>query len=370
MKSPHRSVSASPRSTGQAGFSLVEILVGVAIAMIGVAIMMEVLLTSDQRTRTTTTGNDALSTGAVMMHLMQRDLLQAGYGINSTNLLGCNLVLPTTGTDAIQLAPYTINSPVIPAGDPNTDTLLIFYGSDNGEPEGQAVISTAGSGYMVKTPSAFTQNDFVLAWPGSCSGNLRLSTVTGFSAGTVNVSALNASATVIYNLGRAPRVVAYAVRNGALTSCDFMVADCRVNNSANWTAVAANIVSLRIQYGRDTAGPGAMDAGADVWDQATPSDPGQTARACAWNRVPALRFVLVARSDRYETQIDPTTKQRVCEPVTPTARTWAGSATTPIDLSAVPGLTSATEWQCYRYKTFESVAPSRNIVWMRPQASC
>ena len=35
-----------------------------------------------------------------------------------------------------------------------------------------------------------------------------------------------------------------------------------------------------------------------------------------------------------------------------------------IDLSA------DTEWQCYRYRTFETVVPSRNLNWIRTPASC
>ena len=83
---------------------------------------------------------------------------------------------------------------------------------------------------------------------------------------TVTVDTVEPSAATLYNLGPNPRIVAYAVRNGQLTSCDFMTADCRVNNAANWTAVAGGIVSLRAQYRRDTAPAGSMDGAVDVWD--------------------------------------------------------------------------------------------------------
>ena len=84
-----------PARRGQRGFSLIEILVAMVIAMIAVVIMMEVLLSSDQRTRTSNAGNDALGTGAVMLHMLRRDVQQAGYGINTINLLGCNLTTPS-----------------------------------------------------------------------------------------------------------------------------------------------------------------------------------------------------------------------------------------------------------------------------------
>jgi type IV pilus assembly protein PilW len=360
MNTLHRAHAQRRQPRRLAGFTLVEILVGLAIAMIGTVIMMEVLVTSDQRTRTSTAGNDALSSGAVMMHLLRRDLVQAGYGISASSLVGCNLQVPTG--PVVPLAPVVINPPtaLVPAGDPNTDRVLVVYGNDSGQPEGQEIVATAGSAYTVRAAAAYAQDDYVVAAPTPCAGTVTLARVTGVVGFTVSVNSLNATATTLYNLGRNPRIVAYAIRNGSLTSCDFLLADCRTNNAANWTAVGANIVSLRAQYGHDTAAAGTRDA-IDLWDQSTPVD------ACQWARAPAVRFVLVTRSNQYESRLNATTKQRECDPVTATPRLWSGSIGTspaPIDLSA------AADWQCYRYKTFESVAPSRNTVWMRVPPGC
>ena len=356
--------TALPRRTRgirQRGFSLIEVLIGLLIAMIGVVIMMEVLITSEERTRTTSGANDALSTGAVMLHLMQRDLVQAGYGINSVNLLGCNLTLPANGAvpaRTIPLAPVVINpaTAVIPAGDANTDRLLVFYGNDSGQPEGNVVYGVAGAKYTTQAPTAFNKDDYVVALPGSCAANLVLAKVTDVSTTEVTVNAAVADTTTLYNMGRAPRVIAYAVRNGALTSCDYMTADCSNASAANWTAVGGNIVSLRAQYGRDTTAP-AMDGTVDTWDQTTPAD------SCTWVRASTVRYALVARSAQYETKID-AAGQRTCEAVTAAAPGWNGSAGAAINLGG------AADWQCYRYRTFENVAPSRNIVWMGAQAGC
>ncbi|GAB3776562.1 hypothetical protein GCM10028796_54260 [Ramlibacter monticola] len=364
----------------QGGFSLIEILVGMVIAMIGVAIMTEVLLTSDQRTRSTTAGNEALSSGAVMSHLIERDLVQAGFGINSPRLLGCNLEL-RPGV-VVPLAPVTINPPttVIPAGDANTDRLLIVYGSDNGQPEGQQIRGIQGAGYGVGASSALADNDYVVAAPPTCAGNLKLARVVPPRVNyLVNVDVLDPAAVtgILYNLGRAPHIVAYAVRGGSLTSCDFMVSNCSSSpaSAANWTAVAGNIVSLRAQYGRDTAAAGAMDGIVDTWvtAPAPPAAPLAPMDACALARTPAVRFALVARSSQFESHLDPTTKQRVCEPVTHAgnAPRWEGSLATPnAPVPAPLDLSADAEWQCYRYRTFETVAPSRNINWIRTPASC
>jgi type IV pilus assembly protein PilW len=359
------------RTRRQRGFSLIEVLIGLLIAMIAVVIIMEALITSDRRTRTTSGANDAMSGGAIMLHMVQSDLLQAGYGINSVKLLGCNLTLPNGKT--VPMAPVVIYKPsdtstVVPAGDANTDRLLVVYGSDSGQPEGNTVYSVAGDAYTVQSPASFNTNDYVVAYPGSCAANLALTQIAATTTTpgvTVNVTAGSgiAATTTLYNLGQTPHVVAYAIRNGALTSCDYMAADCTNTSAANWTAVGGNIVSLRAQYGRDT-NAGTMNGQVDTWDQTTPTS------ACLWARAPAVRFALVAKSTQYETTLN-AAGQRVCDAsTTPVAPTWQATTVTapstalPIDLSA------ASDWQCYRYRTFENVAPSRNVVWMGVQAGC
>src|SRR5205085_4450035 len=147
---------------------------------------------------------------------------------------------------------------------------------------------------------------------------LTLTKVTDVTSLDVSVAAPLADATTLYNMGKAPHVIAYAVRNGSLTSCDYMAADCTNTSAANWTAVGGNIVSLRAQYGRDTTAP-AMDGTVDTWDQATPGN------SCGWVRASTVRYALVARSATYETKID-ATGQRTCEQVTPAAPGWNGSA--------------------------------------------
>lgn len=362
-----------PARRGQRGFSLIEILVAMVIAMIAVVIMMEVLLNSDQRTRTSNAGNDAMGTGAVMLHMLRRDVQQAGYGINTVNLLGCNLATPSGA--AVPLAPVVINPPasLVPAGDANTDTLIVVYGNADSQPEGNSVQGPpTGSAYVMQSATSFTAGDYVIAYPGSCAASLGLEQVTGVTASEVTVDTVDAATTILYNLGPSPRIVAYAVRNGQLTSCDFLTADCRVNNAANWTAIAGGIVSLRAQYGRDTAAAGSMDGAVDVWDRTTPSVLPAPAPSlqCQWARVPAVRFALVARSSEYASRFNATTGQRECEPVTTAAPGWLGSADDPVDLTKNPDGSANTDWQCYRYKTLQTVAPSRNIVWMGTQAGC
>ena len=337
------------------GFSLVELMVGMAIGMIAVIVMMQVYSVSEGYKRSTTGGDDAQNNGAIAIYGLQRDLRQAGYGFNAFNVIGCNLTL-RTGVTVNALGPITINHPSIPAGDANTDTLLVFYGSGNDSPEGdrietqmfQTTYTLSGLTTASGTPSV-AANDRVIAQastrPSPC--GLTMETVSSVSVSNVTVptGVPGVAGGALFNLGPAPRVLAYAVRGGNLTVCDYMVSNCGAStlNLADWVPVASNIASLRAQYGRDTAA-GTMDGIVDAYDQTTP------ATACAWVRTRAVRLALVARSVR--------------EDVTSAAPTWQGSGTAPIDLSA------KSDWQRYRYKTFETTVPMRNMAWMGVQAGC
>ena len=69
------------------GFSLVDVMVGMVIALLGVIIIFQVFAVSEGIKRTTTSGGDALQNGALALFALERSLKEAGYGIfSSTNL--------------------------------------------------------------------------------------------------------------------------------------------------------------------------------------------------------------------------------------------------------------------------------------------
>jgi len=75
------------RIQAHAGFSLVDIMVGMVIALLGVIIIFQVFSVSEGIKRTTTSGGDALQNGASALFSLERSLKGAGYGFfSSTNL--------------------------------------------------------------------------------------------------------------------------------------------------------------------------------------------------------------------------------------------------------------------------------------------
>ncbi len=363
-RTPIRSRHAS------AGFSMVEIMIGMVIGMLGIIVMMQVFSLAEGQKRTSLGGNDAQNNGAIALYGLQRDIRQAGYGISALQLMGCNVQLPT-GVTLNAMAPVTINHASIPAGDANTDTLMVVYGNGNGAPEGDTISTQpAADTYAVATPTSFVAGDRVIAQPPTTTPraaacNLVLTTVAtvgvanasnvAVAAGTGVAGANNGT---LFNLGATPRILVYAIRGGNLTQCDLMVNDCTASvNVANpliWIPIGSNIVSLRAQYGRDTTTV-AADYSVNLYDQITPTTD------CGWTRTLSIRLALVSRSEQPDADV-----------VTAASPAWMGSVTgnptgsaaTPIDLSG------NASWQRYRYRTFQTVAPIRNVAWKGVQAGC
>ena len=337
------------RRYSEAGFSLVEIMVGIAIGMFAIIVMLQTFSLFEGRKRTTTSGSDAMSEGVMALYALQRDIRQAGYGVSALDILGCPVTISGVSID---LAPVTINPPtaIVPRTgiDANTDTLLVIYGNSEGQPQGRSdrsALPAAEANYHVQPGSPCT-----LFSPPNKEPPLP-------TFGT------------LYDLGTNPRVLAYAVRSGNLTMCDYLARDC--SDAANYAPIANNIVSLRAQYGHDYTTPNPLPAGStpgvpdpqtgiipayrvDSYDQTQAQDlPLGATAACKWARTGAVRLALVARSTLFEKDV-----------VTTVVPVWDGSDGAPIDLSA------SDDWGYYRYKVFQTVVPLRNVTWMGVQEGC
>jgi type IV pilus assembly protein PilW len=365
----------------ESGFSLVEVMVAMVIGLLGIIVMLQMFSLFEGQKRTTGSGDDAISSGAVSLYGVQRMVQQSGWGISALPLIGCGLTSLISGGASIPLVPVTINHPLITGHDANTDTLLVMSGNGNGTVEGDKIRSGAGVAYTLNNPTGFKDPDRVVAVPKTrlspCA--LALTRVTGPTAVNVPVTLVVAPAftvatnDLLFNLGTQPTVRAYAIRNGNLTVCDYTVNNCgtAANNadSTIWVPVANNVVSMRAEYGRDTTLL-AMDGIVDVWDQTAlwtqspwvgglvSSDTAKDTQACALLRMSAVRIVLVARNSQPEKTLDwPALNDHVADHVFPDPRTWMGNLVVTLPS---PSATWPT-WKDFRYKTFQTVIPLRNI---------
>lgn len=334
----------------QAGFSLVEIMVGLVIGLLATMVIMQVFSVFEGQKRTTTGSADAQTNGSIALYTIQREALMAGYGLpvfDSTNPpLDCTaLTAPAAGDD---ITPITITDGALATA---SDTITVRYG-DN--PSGGAPVEI-----LTGTAAPTAQVNFNL---GCVSPNPAASSVL-----VVNNAALACTLTNFTNLsasGVSPVTITLA--NGAnmalkasLTclgnwnQINFSVNGNQLQRAGN--PVVTDIVNMQAQYGVSAS------AASDTITQWVDATGAWAAPAVAdRNRIKAIRVAVVARNGLME-KGNVTT---ACITTKGTANNgpcaWDDSnvnAAPLIDLSNTPN------WQRYRYRVFETIIPLRSMIW-------
>ena len=347
------------------GMTLVEVLISMVISLVVTLAAYQTFAASEGYRRAATGGGDATFSGSIGMYTLQRDLRMAGYGINTASVLGCRVlgydegVSPAREFDFI-LAPVVITQGA--AGAP--DTLEISYSNTDAVPAPVRLtqaLPTPASVYHVDNGFGIVAGQLlIVAEPGrdctlqqatntpslgSPGQQDRLHHGSGMYTGPFGTQVAarynkpgglgpNYSlAAIIHPIGQMPAVSRYYIQN------ENLVVDLLLQGNIA-LPVAAGVVQLQAQYGKDTNNDGVID----VWDEVTPASPN------AWSGVIAVRLGLVARSAVAE-RADLATGTCNTTTVTPT---WAGGA---FDLSA------RADWRCFRYRVFESTISLRNMIW-------
>jgi type IV pilus assembly protein PilW len=197
----------------------------------------------------------------------------------------------------------------------------------------------------------------------------------------------------LYDLGQL-NIVTYRVANNNLVAdiTRFGVvpnggAGQAINNRTDFAPLASNIVNMQVQYGVDTNNPMGptqtdcktnspgttlqntdSDAIVDAWVDATAGTQwsnnkvANTPSLFDLRRVRAVRVGLVARSSIKASGKAGDTCDTLAAPVIH----WDSGPNMTPDLSADP------DWQCYRYKVYQTTIPIRNALWsstMNPASS-
>jgi len=401
------------------GFSMVELMVAMVISLIGVIIIFQVFETSEGVRRTSTSGGDAQQNGAVALYFMERDLRNAGMGVNDTIYAGCNMI----GSDSSRTTPNfpPLGNPMILApafitagADALTpDQLTVFYGSQNQIANSTTLVANMvlpTSPLTVQTRFGFRPGDLVLllepgsgkncafmevtSLPGAPSNQINHDPGTYTLAAGASVAArfnpaagmgvtyggaLSANVARVFNLGNlhddlnfpasqnvtVPVYNLYAVANKTLTvSNAFVIAGGVAGGVPVVNSVADNIVHMRADYGVDD---GANDGSVSYNTVYLPND-GIVNRYISatpnWSQVIAVRVAVVARSALAE---KPAGGGATCNTTT-VYPTWSGGppAGPPVTGTMTNrgfDLSSDPNWQCYRYRVFETTVPLRNWIW-------
>jgi len=378
-----------------AGFSLVELMVGMVIGLLGVLVIMQVFTASESQKRTTSGGADAQMNGAIALYTVTRDISMAGYGLTSAqsgfDYFGCtvrayNALAPSPSTFNFSLVPLKIDQGV--GGAP--DEIEVTYGNSDGLAVGVPFDQQSGASANYKIQNgtlrdSFQVGDLVIAveqgkdcslaqvtgLPGSgaCSGSS--------GAGQTDVVVHNAgnfknpykscntvssnynkpgglgvtyTSGLLFNIGPEPAVNRYEIDDNNLelkTRFPYVASEDNDNDGYSDYPLVNEIVDMQAEYGMDdgvnngTVSNTTYAANDGIIDEFTTTTP---ANATQWGQLLAVRLGLVARSGTREVGT-----------VTTSAPTWAGGAFTHVATLA--------DWQHYRYKVFETVVPLRNMIW-------
>jgi len=331
MKSPIRNSLSS-----QAGFTLVEIMVGLVIGLLASVVIMQVFSVFEAQKRTTTGTSDAQTNGGIALYNITREMQMAGYPLMpvADSPLECiALTIDGAADTPARLSPVSI-------ADNTSDTITIRYGDSAG----------GGSPSKITAMNAPSPIDVNVDSNLGCTQGDRTLIVNGTNCFMATASEVQAPSRVqLTNItGAAPNLdlsclgnwneISYSVNNGNLE---------RDNTPAiagDGVAAVGGIVNLQAQYGISAAATsntivGWVDASGGTWAAPTVANR---------NLIKAIRIAVVARNAKREPEV-----------VTPAPLTvWAGATT--IDLTA-----SIADWDHYRYRTFETIIPLRNVFWAK-----
>lgn len=368
---PRRAIS----SARQAGFTLIELMVGLTLGLLTVAIITQVVVMAEGQKRTTTHGADAQLSGALALYAIQQEAQMAGYGVSANPLaLGCDVRYQVdTLAGSFTLAPVLIAD-----GSNGSDTITFLR---SGKPSFSVPIRVsenhpqAGNSFVVQSSVGVAPGDLLMAVPPTpdasnwCSVIEASAGATGTTVPHATNSGWNPAASVFPATGYAAG--SYLINLGNLSLHQFALDSNNqalqksqlVKGTGAWSAaqdLQPQIVMLRALYGKDTNADGVVDQ----YNRTLPANNAE------WQQVLSLRVLVVARSAQFE-------KDPVASPdidVAGKTVTWDVGTTDVTVTGATACHTNSqclsislaflgADWANYRYKVYDTVIPLRNRLW-------
>jgi type IV pilus assembly protein PilW len=327
-----------------AGFTLVEIMVGLTIGMLAAIVIMQVFSVFEAQKRTTTGTADAQTNGSIALYNIGRELQLAGYPLVANGE-------PNVADSAIECAVLTVNGAVdmttpnrlspLAITDGVSDTITIRYGNSN----------AGGIPTLITGVGNPTANDLTLGTNFGCQPGDTTLIINGANCA---MSSIPQFASAVSPSGIVPQTVNVTDTTGAIPGLNF---SCLGNwNAVTYTAnngnlerngvpSVAGVVNLQAQYGISAT---ANSNQVVQWVDASSATGWNLPTVANRNRIKAIRIAVVARNSKTEPE----------NVTTAALNAWQGGPV--IDLSA-----SDPVWQRYRYRIFETILPLRNVIWAK-----
>jgi type IV pilus assembly protein PilW len=341
------------------GSFLIELMVGLIVSSLSILSIITIYSEFEGQKRTSTQMTVTLTTASIAFFPLQHDAKNAGFGMNSSAIMGCNIVAYQDGVGDFNftLAPVFIApggnnqssdkisfifgdsdayfSPLsLTKGMPNSSSAL-KVNSRFGFTEGNLmVVGQAGKDCTLMQVSNLPgqgQTDQIIHNPGTYTDPLTGQQMPAKfnKPGGLGID-YGVGASVI-NLGAIPSNIRYEIQNNKLTRSEILM-------NTGTVTVGNNIVMLKALYLLDNDDDGLID---EVTNR--------TLLATEYKGLKAVRLAIIARSPLKEKSVN-----GQCNVTTNSQFTWLGGT---MDISSLP------DWQCYRYRKLETTIPVRNLIW-------
>jgi len=339
------------------GASLIDVIVGLAVAMLALVVVYQAFIATDAARRSASAIGDAQGNAAFALFALASQIGNAGAGWASAAqwLDAC----PAEASIAATLRPISVLVTDGGAADrPDTIVVRQTFAHALALPASIATAAPAGDRFLVESRDAFVIGDRVIAI--TRAGNCATTTVTAVSApvaGIVTVTHTGIAidlpiSTLLLDLGPASRgsTARFDVGSAALRSQDVVNGDVPV-------PLVSNVVNVKFQYGIDSDGDGNLD----TWVRADPAGSWAPAALLAapratLERIKAIRVGIIVRAERPD-------------PARVRDFHWVLFDCEDDDKTACPGrlegTIAATVTGSYRYRTLETVVPLRSVMWNR-----
>lgn len=363
----------------QAGFTLVEIMVGMVVGLLVTLVIVQAMSVFEGQRRSTSGTSDAQTNGGIALYNIGRELQFAGYSLMPAGKAGqadspleCTTVTPDAAaeTTGMSVAANEENiSPVTITNGGVSDAITIRYGDSLSGGIPTPIKSTAtGLAIPVTNNLGCRNNDLVVIINGAtCTLNkLAAAGLTGID--TVNlkagetVPAIVPGVTNLSCLGNWHTVTYAANPAGNLERQDLATTPVDAATPLpGFVENTAGIVNIQAQYGVSaTAGSNQINQWVDAtgaW--ATPS-------VADRNRIKAVRIAVVARNPK----IEPNAVTAACDAATNTGLcAWRdvpeGGAIAFDSPAPLINLADDADWTRYRYRVYETIIPLRNMIWSK-----
>ena len=409
------------------GFSLVEVMVGMVIGLMTMIVIMQSYAAFEGQKRTTNNNSDTQENGLVAMHTLETDGRMAGFGLITPGGLACTVMNTSwndqapglssafhasgTATAADNPAENVAPVSIVDGGAAGaSDTITFTYSTSPSGGNPAVLINTmTNSDSPTNIPAAnavgfnIDQDLYLVSTP-------ILSPGTGASVPCTRLAytsnpLLPASVNTIYNpvvghnlfpAGGYPAGTSYVLNMGNFVQNQYQVSNndltvLDVGPQSIWMrtygnvaptplVLSSNIVNLQAQYGVAVSNPtpGVSSPPVTCWTNAAGTGCNYAANgdgttwanpnAASIMRIKAVRIAVVARSSLQEKPASGVGAAAACNATTTAPIAWAvsgvGATPAPVINLNLPGDPNANpNWQCHRYRVYQTIIPLRNIIW-------